>query len=156
MRRASEAFLRGFERVVPRGWICMFSPSELQLVLGGSDAAIDVDDWRAHAAYGHGYHDDATGTTPVVGWFWEVLREFEPRLRAATLKFTTSCARPPLLGFRWLQPPFSIARSTAEEGRLPTAATCMNLLKLPAYESREMLREKLTYAVEAGSGFELS
>ena len=53
-------------------------------------------------------------------------------------------------------PRFCIAKASAEEARLPTAATCMNLLKLPPYESREALRDKLVYAIEAGSGFELS
>jgi len=32
----------------------------------------------------------------------------------------------------------------------------MNLLKLPKYKSKEMLREKLIYAIESGAGFELS
>ncbi len=40
--------------------------------------------------------------------------------------------------------------------KLPTAATCMNLLKLPKYDSAEMLREKLLYAIRSNSGFELS
>ena len=62
----------------------------------------------------------------------------------------------PLLGFAHLLPQFCVHRATDEEGRLPTAATCMNLLKLPPYESLEVLRERLTYAIEAGAGFELS
>ena len=49
MHRASDAFLRGFGTVVPPSWINMFSPSELQLVLGGSDAPLDVDDWQARS-----------------------------------------------------------------------------------------------------------
>lgn len=40
--------------------------------------------------------------------------------------------------------------------RLPTAATCMNLLKLPPYPSAQLIREKLLYAIKAGAGFELS
>jgi len=32
----------------------------------------------------------------------------------------------------------------------------MNLLKLPPYDSAELLRDKLLYAIEAGAGFELS
>ena len=32
----------------------------------------------------------------------------------------------------------------------------MNLLKLPPYDSEEMLRGKLEYAISAGAGFELS
>lgn len=40
--------------------------------------------------------------------------------------------------------------------RLPSAATCMNLLKLPVYRNREELRQKLLYAIDSHSGFELS
>ena len=32
----------------------------------------------------------------------------------------------------------------------------MNLLKLPKYNSKELLRKRLIYAVEAEAGFELS
>jgi len=152
MRRACDAFLRGFESVVPRTWIHMFSPAELQMVLGGSDAPLDLSDWHANTTYSGGY----TAQHQTVLWFWEVLADFDAGRRAATLKFATSCSRPPLMGFKWLQPPFHVHMATAEHGRLPTSATCMNLLKLPPYDSREMLREKLTYAIEAGAGFELS
>jgi len=152
MRRPCDAFLRGFAEVVPASWVNMFSPTELRLVLGGSDAPLDVDDWRAHAVYSGGYHD----AHPVVEWLWQVLREYDALRRAATLKFATSCSRPPLLGFAFLQPQFCVHKATDEEGRLPTAATCMNLLKLPPYDSLETLRERLTYAIEAGCGFELS
>jgi len=152
MRRPCDAFLRGFGEVVPAAWVNMFSPHELQLVLGGSDAPLDVDDWRAHAVYSGGYHPEH----PVIKWLWQVLREFDGPHRAATLKFATSCSRPPLMGFAHLMPQFCVHRATDEEGRLPTSATCMNLLKLPPYESLEVLRERLTYAIEAGCGFELS
>ena len=137
---------------MPRPWVSIFSHAELQLLLGGSDAPLDVDDWRAHTVYASVYHAGHA----VVRMLWAVLAEAAPRLRAATLKFVTSSARPPLLGFEWLNPPFCIAKSSTEEGRLPSAATCMNLLKLPPYDSLEALRERLTYAIEAGCGFELS
>lgn len=152
LRRACDAFLRGFSEVIPAAWVNMFAPTELQLLLGGSDAPLDVDDWQAHATYSGGYH----AAHPTIQALWQVLREFDAPQRAATLKFATSCSRPPLLGFRYLQPPFCVHKATDEEGRLPTAATCMNLLKLPPYDSIEVLRERLLYAIEAGAGFELS
>ena len=43
-----------------------------------------------------------------------------------------------------------------ETGRLPTSATCFNLLKLPNFKSRKVLREKLLYAIKSESGFDLS
>mmetsp|Transcript_14157 Transcript_14157/g.46080 ORF Transcript_14157/g.46080 Transcript_14157/m.46080 type:complete len:403 (-) Transcript_14157:24-1232(-) len=151
LRAAADAFLRGFAQVVPREWIRMFSVAELQLVLGGSDAPLNVADWRQHATYSGGYHADS----PPVRWFWQVLAEYPPPRRAAALKFATSCSRPPLMGFGWLQPPFCI-HLAADTSRLPTSATCMNLLKLPPYGSLEALRDKFTYAIEAGAGFELT
>lgn len=40
--------------------------------------------------------------------------------------------------------------------RLPTSSTCFNLLKLPNYQKRSTLRDKLRYAVNSNTGFELS
>ncbi len=42
------------------------------------------------------------------------------------------------------------------EDRLPSASTCMNILKLPEYGSKEILKTRLLYAIEADAGFELS
>lgn len=155
LRRPCAAFLRGFTSVIPASWIAMFSPRELAMVLSGSDAPIDVADWRAHARYASGYHDQH----PAIRSFWQVVGEMRADQRAAVLRFATSSARPPLLGFKWLAPPFCIQMaSVSEEGRarLPTSATCMNLLKLPPYEDLDTMRAKLTYAVNAGCGFDLS
>jgi hypothetical protein len=40
--------------------------------------------------------------------------------------------------------------------RLPTSSTCFNLLKLPNYQRRSTLKEKLRYAITSNTGFELS
>jgi hypothetical protein len=39
---------------------------------------------------------------------------------------------------------------------LPTSSTCMNLLRVPRYTSRQNLRLKLLYAITANAGFGLS
>ena len=46
--------------------------------------------------------------------------------------------------------------SFKDEDRLPSASTCMNLLKLPQYKKTSTLREKLRMAIHSGAGFELS
>ncbi|RVW26467.1 E3 ubiquitin-protein ligase UPL6 [Vitis vinifera] len=76
-------------------------------------------------------------------------------------RFVTGCSRGPLLGFKYLEPLFCIQRaagSASEEAldRLPTSATCMNLLKLPPYRSKEQMATKLLYAINADAGFDLS
>lgn len=57
--------------------------------------------------------------------------------------------------FQELYPPFCV-QNAGPENRLPTASTCMNLLKLPEFHEEEQLNEKLMYAITAGAGFELS
>lgn len=61
-----------------------------------------------------------------------------------------------LMGAGLVPPTGVTATGAAIITGLPTAATCMNLLKLPPYESFDILKERLTYAIEAGCGFELS
>ena len=43
----------------------------------------------------------------------------------------------------------------ADEGKLPAAHTCYNILDLPVYKSKEVLRQKLFLAIEHGTGFGL-
>ena len=45
---------------------------------------------------------------------------------------------------------------SGEEGKLPTAATCMNLLKLPDIKDEAQMKEKLLYAITSDSGFEFA
>lgn len=150
-----QAFLRGFRDLIPMPWLRMFGAEELQILLTGEKRAIDIENLRAHTRYSGGYHP----SQPIIQWFWEALRSYTPDEQSAFLMFVTSCSRQPLLGFQCLNPPMCIQRValTTEGGdRLPSSATCMNLLKLPAYSTPEMLRKKLRYAITAGAGFELS
>jgi E3 ubiquitin-protein ligase HUWE1 len=51
-------------------------------------------------------------------------------------------------------PCLQICRSQEGYKALPTAHTCFNQLVLPAYQSCEQLRERLTYALdESGASF---
>lgn len=151
------AFLDGLRVVLPARWLRLFSQEELQLLIGGSQTRVDVRDWAQHARYAGGY--DAGSAQ--VRWFWELVAAYSDEERAALLQFATACPRPPLLGFRHLHPPFCIQRVALPGGgggdaRLPTASTCMNLLKLPAYASKEVMAEKLKYTLAANTGFDLS
>ena len=91
----------------------------------------------------------------------QVVESFTPEQQQQLLKFITACSRPPLLGFNYLEPPLciqmagSVLDSRAGD-RLPTSATCMNLLKLPPYQSVQQMREKLLYATKNAGGFDLS
>ena len=48
-RNIQRSYIRtGINDVVPLDWFDMFNSTELQTLLSGSEAAIDVDDWRNH------------------------------------------------------------------------------------------------------------
>lgn len=55
-----------------------------------------------------------------------------------------------------LYPAFCIHNGGTDLERLPTASTCMNLLKLPEFCDQHLMRNKLLYAIESSAGFELS
>ncbi|KAH6941939.1 hypothetical protein HPB50_024455 [Hyalomma asiaticum] len=152
LRQQCLAFRQGLEELLPGHWLRLFAPHELQVLVSGAQSPVDLEDLREHTHYEGGY----SATHPVVQAFWRVLEGFDERQRRLLLKFVTSCSRPPLLGFKDLVPQFCIHSAGPEPGRLPTASTCMNLLKLPEITDEAQLREKLLYAIESGAGFELS
>ena len=163
----TRAFVRGFKEIISPVWVRLFSTIEIQKLISGDDTAINITALKSIMQYSGGYHT----SQPYVQQFWEVLEEMSPSHQRLFLKFTTSCSRQPLLGFSSLVPIPCIhqvrlipnvenngsnSNSNIEDQRLPTASTCMNLLKLPNYGSKEILRKKLLYSIEAGAGFELS
>uniref|UniRef100_A0A6B2EKV0 Ubiquitin-protein ligase E3C n=1 Tax=Phlebotomus kandelakii TaxID=1109342 RepID=A0A6B2EKV0_9DIPT len=145
------AFREGLQNVIPTEWVSIFSNKELQLLISGAEHSICVQDLKCHTKYGGNY----TAEHPTIVLFWRVIDNFTDIQKRQFLKFVTSCSRPPLLGFRELDPPFCIQDAVNTE-RLPSASTCLNLLKLPPFQNEETLRIKLLYAIDSGSGFELS
>ncbi|KAG0317140.1 hypothetical protein BGZ97_005870 [Linnemannia gamsii] len=100
----SRAFIDGFRSIIPLPWISIFSPQELHRVMAGDDIDFDVQDLRSYTEYQNGYFDQH----PVIRNLWVVLNEFNSEEKRAFLKFVTSCSKPPLGGFKHLNPPFSI------------------------------------------------
>ncbi|KAG2359437.1 HECT-domain-containing protein [Suillus spraguei] len=148
----SEAFFEGLSDMIDPKWLRMFNQQELQILLGGVNAPVDIQDLRAHTQYGGLYDNEE----PTIQTFWKVLEGFDQEQRRLFLRFVTSCSRPPLLGFRQLNPLFAIRDAGSDEHRLPTSSTCVNLLKLPRYTSEKKLHDKLLQAISSGAGFDLS
>jgi ubiquitin-protein ligase E3 C len=126
-------------------------------LLGGSESELDLDELRRAVVYEGGYH----WAHPTIQTFWAAVTSFSDEERKSLIKFITSCSRAPLLGFTSLQPKICIVMSggvldSRSIERLPTAATCMNLLKLPPYPTVSMMRDKLLLAITSGAGFDLS
>jgi len=155
--RQTQAFLRGLGSIIDPSWLSMFNQSELQRLVGGDPAEIDVDDLRRNTDYSGVYQIGDDGEEhATVKLFWSVMRSLRDSERRDVLKFVTSTPRAPLLGFSQLNPRFTIRDGGGDQERLPSASTCVNLLKLPRYTDAATLRTKLLYAVTSNAGFDLS
>ncbi|OJJ47743.1 hypothetical protein ASPZODRAFT_1765655 [Penicilliopsis zonata CBS 506.65] len=153
----TNAFLQGLGQIIQPSWLSMFNQPELQTLVSGQSGEIDVADLRRHTLYGGVYTlGDDQQEHPTIRLFWEVMEDLSNADRQKVLRFVTSTPRAPLLGFSHLHPRFSIRDSSSDQDRLPSTSTCVNLLKLPRYETAATLKEKLLYAVNAGAGFDLS
>ena len=172
------AFNDGFKSIIKQEWLNMFSLPEIQRLISGCTQDINLEDLKRNVQYFNGLHSNHR----LVKWLWEVIEnDFTKEERSLFLKFVTSSSKPPLLGFSSLNPPFSIRCVDNEEedgtvfdsslrsflktvmniskndtSRLPTSSTCFNLLKIPNYSKKSTLKEKLRYAINSNSGFELS
>ncbi|CDR40473.1 CYFA0S05e00936g1_1 [Cyberlindnera fabianii] len=149
----SNSFLTGLYEIVSKDWLAMFNPYELQILISG-ETDINITDLKTHTVYGGFSEQDKTITD-----FWEVVEEMTNEEKSLLVKFATSVPRAPLLGFKALNPQFGITNAGGlkeHSDSLPTASTCVNLLKLPNYQNKEKLRQKLLYAIKAEAGFDLN
>ena len=152
IRLQSRAFVRGFGRLIRPEAIKMFSESELQKLISGEDGPLNVAAWTRATQYGGGYHP----SQPIIKDFWECVDSMTMEQQRKLLKFITSSQFAPLMGFDSYSPPITIGKRSGGDEFLPTASTCVNLLKLPEYSSKLIMRERLLYAIESAAGFELS
>ncbi|XP_018495142.1 E3 ubiquitin-protein ligase NEDD4 [Galendromus occidentalis] len=146
------AFLEGFNEVVPLQLLKVFDESELELLMCGI-GKIDVKDWRANTIYKGGFHPNQL----VIQWFWRLVLSFDNEMRARLLQFVTGTSRLPMNGFKELQGSNGPQQFTIEKwgtvNNLPRSHTCFNRIDLPPYESFQDLREKIIKAIEGSGSF---
>ncbi|KAI9851482.1 MAG: hypothetical protein M1838_003557 [Thelocarpon superellum] len=145
------AFITGFNELIPPELICVFDERELELLIGGI-TEIDVEDWKKHTDY-RGY----TESDEVIKNFWTCIRSWDAEQKSRLLQFATGTSRIPVNGFKDLQGSDGPRRFTIEKAgelaQLPKSHTCFNRLDLPAYKTYDVLSQKLTIAVEETVGF---
>ncbi|XP_033102438.1 E3 ubiquitin-protein ligase HACE1-like [Anneissia japonica] len=146
-----DSFLKGFSEFISPPLLQLFNEYELELLLSGLPS-IDVDDWKANTVY----NDQFDTTSDVVKWFWEVVSEMSPEERVLLLQFSTGSSRVPHGGFSHLIggsgiTKFNISAMNYQFNVLPTTSTCVNMLKLPEYKSKEELKDRLLVALRCGS-----
>lgn len=126
IKRQSEAFFEGLSEIIDPKWLRMFNQQELKVLVGGAEEPVDIDDLRRNVVYGGLYDEEH----PTIRMFWRIVKGLDQEKRKGLLRFVTSCGRPPLLGFKELNPKFAIRDAGQDQTRLPTASTCVNLLKV--------------------------
>ncbi|ELP90164.1 ubiquitin protein ligase, putative [Entamoeba invadens IP1] len=149
-----EWFGKGLFSVLAVDKVKMFEEKELEKVFCGEE--FDVKELKKNCVY-ESYNEESL----QVVWFWSVLEEMNQLLRNKVLQFVTGSPNSPIGGFQKLVDadghplPFMICSIKYDnpDEKLPTAHTCINRLDLPNYSNKEILKEKLLYAISECTGF---
>ncbi|OHT00500.1 hypothetical protein TRFO_32768 [Tritrichomonas foetus] len=144
------AFLKGFYLLIPKEEIQIFTPNELDLLICGVPE-IDVNDLRENCDFSRPYHKEHH----VIDMFFNVISKWGHEDLAKLLLFITGSSQVPVGGFKMLKEskqPIIIAPG-GNNGRLPQAHTCMNILDLPEYQNEDELREKLLFSINECNSF---
>eukprot|EP00268_Persea_americana_P006273 TRINITY_DN1226_c0_g1_i4.p1 TRINITY_DN1226_c0_g1~~TRINITY_DN1226_c0_g1_i4.p1 ORF type:complete len:1136 (-),score=236.23 TRINITY_DN1226_c0_g1_i4:375-3782(-) len=154
--RQVEGFRTGFNQVFPLKTLQIFTEDEIERLLCGEQETWVSGELLDLIKFDHGY----TASSPSINNFLEIIQEFGCDERRAFLQFLTGAPRLPPGGLAALNPKLTIVRkhwSKLADLDLPSVTTCKNYLKLPPYSSKEIMRERLLYAITEGQGsFHLS
>lgn len=147
-----DRMMRGITAFIPYNYLKEFNAGEMELVIGGL-GEIDIDDWKAHTLY-----KNCNVEWNVSVWFWEIIESLTHEKRSRLLQFVTGTCRVPVHGFKELQgsngpKKFMIEKVDLPPTSLPRAHTCFNRIDLCEYQSKEVLLDKLMFAVEESMGF---
>jgi hypothetical protein len=135
---------QGIYDVVPRHiFESGITTKDLRLrILGQRNVA--VEDLIANLAFAGGYAQ----ASPQIVWLCEYLREFDQNKLQDFVKFATNNRRPGIGGFARNR--IQIVQMVTDNlGTLPRAHTCTSQIDLPAYPTREILRQKIDWGLEA-------
>ncbi|EED96341.1 predicted protein, partial [Thalassiosira pseudonana CCMP1335] len=127
--------------------LSLFTGEQLRDIMCGNPD-IDVELLRRVVEY-EGYNEG----DEVISYFWQVLREMTTSERKLFLQFVWARNRLPLkendfdAPFRILKDT-KVAKSDVNDYPLPSASTCFFSLVLPEYPEKEMLKQKLLFAIE--------
>lgn len=151
--RQFEPFKRGFFTVCGGNALSLFRPEEIELLVRGSDEALDIDSLKAVAQYDNWESKNPGEDEPLIQWFWDSFERVSPQEQRRLLLFITGSDRIPAMGATSLV--IKISCLGDDIGRYPTARTCFNALSLWRYGTRQRLEEMLWGAVNGSEGFGL-
>jgi E3 ubiquitin-protein ligase HERC2 len=134
----------GMARVIPIPLLSLFTGYELEMMVCGSPD-IPLNLLKSVATY-----KGIDAGAPLIQWFWEVMEEFSNTERSLFLRFVWGRTRLPrtIADFRGRDFVIQVLdKYNPPDQFLPESYTCFFLLKMPRYSCREVLRQKLKYAI---------
>lgn len=142
-------FVHGFHSVIPQHCIRMLSPFLMEGMLAGNSEVSDDDIGDLKSTVVVTNHDNQDDQGLLLTYFFDTILGFDQDHRKKLLQFWCGTTRVPAAGFSGLHPPMTIAILAKAQGdKLPQTHVCFNRIDLPYYESAEVLKTKLTIAVE--------
>ncbi|KAK8837290.1 hypothetical protein M9Y10_036720 [Tritrichomonas musculus] len=136
-------FKEGFGRIIQWKAMDLFTAEEFCTIIEGDDD-FSLNSLKENVSIGAGYNENS----PQIIWLFQVVsEELSGEEKKLFARFLTGSDSFGVFGLRSLVPRLNISRSEKSEQALPTASTCSNSLKLPEYSSKEILKNKLLYAI---------
>lgn len=172
------AFREGFNEVFSMSALEVFRDDEMEVLLCGAGEHWTPQQLADSMRFDHGY----TAQSTPVRHLLEILSELDTADQRRFLRFVTGCPRLPPGGIAALQPRLTVVRkhpsllppsdgptppsaasmdwsngTPLADGDLPSVMTCANYIKLPPYSCKEVMRERIMFAIREGQGsFDLS
>jgi hypothetical protein len=145
---AVEAFRLGLLSVIPESALSMLTAADLERIVCGTNF-IDIGRLRENVEY----DDDVSPEDPHIKAFWDVLMfEFTEEEKSSFLRFAWARPTLPPRGMDFPQK-LKIQSSVGDDSGgnadryLPKAHTCFFSINLPRYSCKEVLAERLRYAI---------
>lgn len=149
-----EALKKGFLKVVGGNALTLFQPSEIGLLIRGSDDPLDIKALRSVTRYKHwSAHYTDPNKALVVRWFWRYFESIPSLEQRKLLMFITGSDRIPATGISTMS--LTITRLGGDCNRFPVSHTCFNELCLYEYKSKRELVDRLSRAIQESEGFGL-
>ena len=145
-----EAVREGISEVFSASQLKAFTPAELRSMLSGkASVSWTREELVEHLEPRNGY----SAESPTFLHLVQVLTDMGEPERKDFLRFATGvCVLPPG-GLKNLEPKLTVVRKHCDadpDAHFPSANTCFHFLKLPEYSSQEILRTRLSIALQHG------
>jgi len=147
IQKKFEAFKEGFNSLCSGNLLSLCRPEEIQKMILGEEE-IDVDRLRGITT-----HKYCTPDTQVVKWFWEVVGNYDEKMKKKLMIFVTGSDRICPTGIEDMKFTISYDENISEADKLPQTHTCFNEILLYNYKTKEILKEKLEKGILLSGGF---